>query len=67
MRDARMEGYEEGFKEGFEEARREGALRTIVSFVVRHRISYEDGLQESGLSEEEFQAKILEADPNFQR
>jgi hypothetical protein len=63
MRDARMEGYEEGL----EEARKEGVLRLIVDFVVRHVMSYEDGLQESGLSEEEFQAKILEADPNFQR
>jgi hypothetical protein len=53
--------------EGREEGRVEGALNTIVNFVVRHRISFEEGLQESGLSEEEFQAKILEADPNFQQ
>jgi predicted transposase/invertase (TIGR01784 family) len=70
-RDARMEGREEGRMEGREEGREEGrvegALNTIVNFVVRHRISFEEGLQDSGLSEEEFRTKILEADPNFQR
>jgi hypothetical protein len=30
-------------------------------------VAYEDGLKESGLSEEEFRAKIAEVDPNFQR
>jgi hypothetical protein len=34
---------------------------------VRRLLNYEDGLKESGLSEEEFQAKIAEVDPNFQK
>jgi predicted transposase/invertase (TIGR01784 family) len=79
MRDERMIGREEGRKEGREEGREEGiqigeergiqrgSLNTIINFVVRHLLDYEDGLRESGLTKEEFQAKIAEADPNFQR
>jgi hypothetical protein len=47
--------------------REEGALNTIVNFVVRHMIPYEIGLEESGLTDEEFRAKVLEADPDFQK
>jgi predicted transposase/invertase (TIGR01784 family) len=77
--EGRMEGREEGRMEGREEGRTEGiqigeergekkgALGTLVNLVVRHMLSYKDGLRESGLSEEEFQAKIAEVDPNFRR
>jgi hypothetical protein len=63
MRDERMIGREEGIQIG--EAR--GSLNTIINFVVRHLLDYEDGLKESGLSEEAFRAKIAEVDPNFQK
>jgi hypothetical protein len=66
MRDERMIGREEGIQIGEERGIQRGMLSTIVRFVVRHMVAYEDGLKESGLSEEEFQAKIAEVDPNFQ-
>jgi hypothetical protein len=47
--------------------REEGVLSTVVRFVVDHIIPYDVGLERSGLSEDEFQAKIAEIDPNFQR
>jgi predicted transposase/invertase (TIGR01784 family) len=59
LRDERMIGWEEG--------REEGMLSTILNFVAHHLVSYEDGLRESGLTEEEFRAKLAEVDPNFQR
>jgi hypothetical protein len=35
--------------------------------VAHHLASYEDGLRESGLTEEEFRAKLTEVNPDFQR
>jgi predicted transposase/invertase (TIGR01784 family) len=67
MRDERMIGREEGREQGREEGREQGMLNTIINFVVRHVVAYDVGLKESGLTEEEFQAKIAEVDPNFQR
>jgi predicted transposase/invertase (TIGR01784 family) len=55
MRDERMIGREQGM------------LDTIINFVLDHTISYEVGREKSGLTDEEFQAKIAEVDPNFQR
>jgi predicted transposase/invertase (TIGR01784 family) len=63
LRDERMLGRQEGREEG----REEGMLSTIINFVTRHMIAYDEGLKESGLTEEEFRAKIAEANPDFQR
>jgi predicted transposase/invertase (TIGR01784 family) len=59
MRDERKIGRAEGIQQGI--------INTIVSFVARHLVAYEDGLRESGLTEEEFRAKIAEVDPDFQK
>jgi hypothetical protein len=67
VRDERMAGREEGIEIGREEGIEIGTLDTIVSFVVRHVVPYEIGLEESGLSDEEFYAKVLEVDPDFQK
>jgi predicted transposase/invertase (TIGR01784 family) len=66
MRDERMIGREEGRDEGIQIGEERGMLSTIIRFVVDHLISYDVGLDRSGLSEEEFRAKIAEVDPNFQ-
>jgi hypothetical protein len=67
MQDERSIGREEGRAEGIQIGEARGVISTIVNFVVRRLLNYEDGLKESGLSEEEFQAKIAEVDPNFQK
>jgi hypothetical protein len=73
--EGRAEGREEGIQIGEARGREKGIqigeargiLGTLINLVVRRLLNYEDGLKESGLSEEEFQAKIAEIDPNFQK
>jgi predicted transposase/invertase (TIGR01784 family) len=60
-------GIQQGIQQGVQQGIQRGSLNTIINFVVRHLLDYEDGLRESGLTKEEFQAKIAETDPNFQR
>jgi predicted transposase YdaD len=60
-------GEARGREKGIQIGETRGILSTIVNFVVRHLVTYEDGLKESGLTDEEFRAKIAEVDPNFQR
>jgi predicted transposase YdaD len=75
MRDERMIGREEGIQIGEErgiqigEERgiQQGMLNTLISLVMDHIIPYEVGREKSGLTEEEFWAKIAEVRPDFQR
>jgi hypothetical protein len=78
MRDERMIGREEGIQIGEERGiqigeergiqigEERGILSTLISLVTDHIIPYEVGREKSGLTEEEFRAKIAEVDPNFQ-
>jgi predicted transposase/invertase (TIGR01784 family) len=63
LQDERMIGREEGIQIGEER----GMLSTLISLVTDRTIPYQIGLERSGLTEEEFRAKLAEVDPDFQR
>jgi predicted transposase/invertase (TIGR01784 family) len=71
MRDERMIGREEGIQigeaRGLQIGEERGMISTLIGLVMERMIPYDVGREKSGLSEEEFRAKIAEVDPNFQR
>jgi predicted transposase/invertase (TIGR01784 family) len=67
MQDERSIGREEGRAEGIQIGEARGVISTLINLVMERMLPYEVGREKSGLSEEEFRAKIAEIDPNFQR
>jgi flagellar biosynthesis/type III secretory pathway protein FliH len=63
----RAEGRAEGLAKGLAEGIQQGVLGTLVSLVTERMLPYEVGRERSGLTDEEFRAKIAEVDPDFQK
>jgi hypothetical protein len=60
-------GREKGIQIGEVRGIQQGIVSTLINLVMERMLPYEVGREKSGLSEEEFRAKIAEIDPNFQR
>jgi hypothetical protein len=60
-------GIQIGQELGIQIGEARGILDTLIDLVMERALPYEVGRQKSGLTDEEFQAKIAEVDPNFQK
>jgi predicted transposase/invertase (TIGR01784 family) len=65
--EGRAEGIQIGEQRGIQIGEARGAISTLIDLVMERILPYEVGQERSGLTEEEFRAKIAEVDPNFQK
>jgi predicted transposase/invertase (TIGR01784 family) len=60
-------GEARGREQGIQIGEARGIISTLINLVMDRTLPYEIGREKSGLSDEEFQARIAEVDPNFQK
>jgi hypothetical protein len=56
---------EEIANQKYDAGHKDGIIETIVKLVLANKLSFEEGVEESGLSEAEFRTAVLAANPAF--